>query len=320
MSGSAGPADRAGTDLTELLTHVADAFKLGGVRDWSVLTTGYEDCNVKVTTSDTRLVVKVVAADRAADLAGRTTDLITRAQAAGVHHPRLHHDRRGELVHHHRGHQMMVMDFVPGHTLYDLDRAPNHAELTRILEQVVRIHAIDAHPAFVFDPWAITNLVPLTAQLRGVLDTEQRRLVTRAVEETAGVDRDALPATLIHADLTKGNVLLTEQGTVTMLDFAVANRFPRVQELAVIAANLTHGSTDPLPARVESIATLYSSAAPVPLSTAEMAALRAFTHAAAAMELLGALAQWHCHRNHNPETAYLIELGLAGLRDYGAVS
>ena len=100
-----------------------------------------------------------------------------------------------------------------------------------------------------------------------------------------------------------------------MLDFAVANRVPRVQELAVIAANLTHGSPDPLPARIEDIAGLYSGIAPLPLSGPERDALRAFGLAAAAMELLGALAERQAG-NDSPETGYLISLGTAGLRDY----
>lgn len=215
---------------------------------------------------------------------------------------------------------MLVMDFVPGHTLYDLDRAPTGGELAGIVEQAARIHSVDAHPPFVFDPWAITNLAALAKQVRGVLDTEQRHLVGRALDENAGIERGVLPGALIHADLTKGNVLLAEDGAVTVLDFAVTNRFPRVQELAVVAANLTHGAADPLPVRVETIAELYSAAVPVPLTTSERVALRAFARAAAAMELLGALAEWHHHGNHGPETQYLIGLGLAGLRDYAGFS
>ena len=142
-----------------------------------------------------------------------------------------------------------------------------------------------------------------------------RRIVDRAISETAPIDRQALPGALIHADLTKGNVLIGPDGEVTVLDFGVANRFPRVQELAVIAANLTHGAPDPLPARIEAIAAMYSAAAPVPLTGAEHDALRAFGLAAAAMELLGALSEWQSG-NHRPETAYLIGLGTAGLRDY----
>jgi hypothetical protein len=45
-----------------------------------------------------------------------------------------------------------------------------------------------------------------------------------------------------------------------------------------------------------------------------------FARAAAAMELLGALAEWHLHGHPTADTEYLIELGLAGLRDYALVS
>jgi Ser/Thr protein kinase RdoA (MazF antagonist) len=306
--------------LSVLLAHVADNYALGDVRCWSVLTTGYEDCNIDLTTSDLRVVVKVFARDRAPGIAVRTAELITAAQAAGVRHPRLHRDRAGDVVHTHAGHQVLVMDFVPGRTLYDLPRGPDAGELAAIVEQAVRIHTVDAHPPFVFDPWAITNLVPLAGQLQHVLDVEQRGNIAAVLEQTAAVDRALLPVTLIHADLTKGNVLLSEDGMVTVLDFAVANRFPRVQELAVIAANLTHGGPDPLPVRTETIGELYSAAAPVPLAAAERAALRVFARAAAAMELLGAMAEWYLHGNRTAETEYLIELGLAGLRDYANLS
>lgn len=316
---TAGPAARIDTDLPALLRHITRAFRLGDLTAWSVLTTGYEDCNIKATTTRATAVVKIFAAGRAADAAARTVDLIRRARAAGVHHPPLHRDRAGELVHHHSGHQIVVMDFVPGATLYDLRRAPNQRELADVIDQAVRIHAIDAAPAPVFDPWAITNLEPLAAQTHALLDTDQRHLVAHAVAHAAGIDRNTLPAALIHADLTKGNVLVTDHAGVAVLDFAVANRLPRVQELAVIAANLTHSAPDPLPVRVDTIAELYSFAAPIPLTPAELTALRAFAHAAAAMEMLGALAEWH-NGNHSRETSYLIGLGLAGLRDYAALS
>jgi len=314
------PSARIRIDLLEVLLHVTDALGLGELREWSVLTTGYEDCNIAVRTEQTKVVVKIFATDRTAGIAARTADLIIGAQATGVRHPRLHLNAHGQPVHIHRGHQVLVMDFVAGHTLYDLDRAPSHAELTEIISQTLRIHAVDAAPPFMFDSWAITNLLPMADRTRDVLDAEQRKLVDGAIDHVCDIQRDTLPTVLIHGDMTKGNLLLADDGHVTVLDFAVANRLPRVQELAVIAANLTHGSPDELPIRTETIAELYSRAASTPLSSHERTALRAFTRAAAAMELLGALAEWHLCGNRGPETAYLIELGLAGLRACGPVS
>src|SRR6202044_2786243 len=99
------------------------------------------------------------------------------------------------------------------------------------------------------------------------------------------LDFAALPHTLIHADPPVGNVRLGPDGQITVLDFALANRWPRLQELAVIAASLLHGSPDALPVRMRRVARLYEAAGPPPLTTAEEAALPAFGRAAAAMEL-----------------------------------
>jgi Ser/Thr protein kinase RdoA (MazF antagonist) len=313
---SAGPAGRVSTSLPDLVDHVAAEYRLGRVDDWSVLATGYEDCNIDLRAQRARVVVKVFAAGRPAGIAERTAGIIAAVTAAGVRHPRLHADAAGSDVHAFDGHRLLVMDFAPGQTFYDLGRPPDEAELAAVVEQAARIHGTDARPEPVFDSGAIANLVPLAGQVGDLLDPEQRRLVDRAIAELARVDFASLPTTLIHADLTGGNVLLGPDGAITVLDFALANRWPRLQELAVIAASLLHGSPDALPTRMDTVARLYSAAGPQPLTAAEEAAVPAFGRAAAAMELLGGLNQWR-QGNRGQETDSLIDIGTTGLRHYG---
>jgi Ser/Thr protein kinase RdoA (MazF antagonist) len=309
------PESRIRTSLPGLVDHVAREYGIGPDHQWSVLATGYEDCNVKLTAATFSVVVKVFAADRPGWIAERTADLIVRARAAGVRHPRLHADSAGRLVHPYDGHRLLVMDLVPGRTFYDLGRPPGETELAAVVEQAARIHSVDAHPEPVFDSWAIANLAPLARKVAGLLSAEQSRLVSRVVAEMGDIDWLALPEALIHADLTAGTVLLGADGSVHVLDFALANRWPRLQEIAVIAASLLHGSPEPLPSRMSAVASLYSARATAPLTDAERAALDVFGRAAAAMELLGGLNQRQ-EGNWGAETDSLIEIGTAGLREY----
>jgi Ser/Thr protein kinase RdoA (MazF antagonist) len=315
LSTSPGPTGRVATGVPGLIEHVAAQYALGEVSGWSVLQTGYEDCNLDLRAQRARVVVKVFATGRPASVPARTAGVIARVRAAGVRHPALRRDASGEHVHEYDGHHLIVMDFAPGRSFYEMGRPPSDAELGKVLEQAALIHGTDARPEPVFDSWAIDNLVPLARQVGDLLDAEQRRLVSGCLDELAQLRWQALPEAFIHADLTAGNLLVGPDGELTVLDFALANRWPRLQELAVIAASLMHGAPGSLRERMEHVAARYSQVAQAPLSPRELSSLGAFGRAAAAMELLGGLNQWQLG-NRGPETDSLIVIGTAGLRDY----
>jgi Ser/Thr protein kinase RdoA (MazF antagonist) len=96
-------------------------------------------------------------------------------------------------------------------------------------------------------------------------------------------------------------------GGVAVLDFAVANRYPRIHDLAMVAVNLMHGDPAPLPCRIDLLASLYGRR--VPLTPEERRALPVYVFAAAAMELLGAAREWSLKGNRSAETRYLMDLG-----------
>src|ERR1700722_6487548 len=172
---AAGPAGRVSTSLPELVEHVAAEYRLGPAGDWSVLATGYEDCNIDLRAGQTRVGIKVFAAGRPAGIAPRTAGIIAAVTAAGVRHPRLHADAAGSDVHTYDRHRLLVMDFAPGQTFYDLGRPPDEAELAKVVAQAALIHGTQARPEPVFDSWAIANLIPLAGKGDDLLDREQSR-------------------------------------------------------------------------------------------------------------------------------------------------
>jgi Ser/Thr protein kinase RdoA (MazF antagonist) len=128
LDASAGPASRVQTSLPGLVAHVAVEYRLGAVADWSVLETGYEDCNLDVRAERGRMVVKVFAAGRPASVPARTAAIIVAARAVGVRHPRLYRDASGSYVHQFDGHWLIVMDHAPGQTYYEMGRPPAEAD------------------------------------------------------------------------------------------------------------------------------------------------------------------------------------------------
>lgn len=293
-------------DLRALLARVTDEFRLGQVDTYAVINVGYEDCNVLVHADRGDFVVKVFGPSRRI-IALRTAGLVCAAVEAGVAHPRLCRPRDGGVVYTDvSGNAAIVMDYLEAPSFFVLGRPPTRAELAAVVDQAARLHRLGLNPPPVHDPWAITNLPVLARRLDTMIADEDRTAVHRAVEAFERVDRASLPRALIHGDLTQGNVLRTAPDGVVLIDFALVNRAPRVQELAVVAANLMHGDPLGLPARVGVLAREYEKHAP--LTSVEIDALPAYTLAAAAMELLGAL-NARLAGADTDETTYLIELG-----------
>lgn len=298
------PPPPAGAD-DDLVEDLARRCRLGAARSWSIITTGYEDTNLDLDTTTGRYVIKLFGPDPTRTrIATRTTELILRARIRGVRHPRLIPATDGTLLHPTRAGTALVMERAAAQDFYTLGREPHRHEIASLLHQAALLHTLDVHPEPVFDPWAIPNLDTLADHLDPLLDPHQRDLVHTARAAMADTDHTDLPRMLIHGDLTKGNVLADPTGSITLIDFSCADRHPRVQELAVIAANLTHGDPTPILDRAEQIAELYPTSRGIPpLTPAEHTALPAYTCAAAAMEFLGATRELDLADRRDADTA-----------------
>ncbi|MDW5328869.1 phosphotransferase [Plantactinospora sp. KLBMP9567] len=298
--------------LPDLVSWAAARCDLGPVYRHRVCTVGYDDCNLLVETGTGRYVFKIFTIHRPEPLTTRYVEVIRTALAAGVRHPRLH-PTAGEalLCHPPSGNRLIVMDHLDGGTFLDRDGHPNAGQLADLMAQVSRIHRIQRDFAPVPDWWAVHEIGALAREMLPLLPADDRVQVERAVASFDEVDRAVLPHALVHGDLTKANVLPTSPHQVAILDFAVANRYPRVHELAMVAVNLMHGDPRPLRERVDTLLGMYPAA---PLTPAEHHALPRYVHATAAMELLGAAREWVLKGNRSDETRYLIGLGRAGLR------
>lgn len=298
--------------LTQVIDHACRHLDLGQVRHWSTYTTGYEDTTLALDTTQGRYVLKAFTVERAF-LARRTAAVIGAAQRAGVAHPHLYATTDGATAHTcPLGIPYLVMDRVHGRDFYTLGRPPSPSELTRLIAHVARLHTVQLTLPPVRDPWAIPHLASAARQVDRFLDEEDRVLVRAALAAMAEVDTAALPRALIHGDLTQGNVLVNGAGQVVLIDYATASRHPRIQELAVAAANLTAADPLPLPERLAALAVTYTDHHR--LSTDEHRALPAYGMAAAAMEYLGALRTQHLDQTHDAENAYVLHLGQVGLR------
>lgn len=303
-------------DSFQLITDFTDMVDLGPVQDSEVLTVGFEDCNVKVKTDAGQFVVKAFGKFRDDEGIDRYVGVMKAAIAGGVHHPALHEANSDVLLRHPSGVKAVMMDFIDGHTYFDTKTVPTDEELTLVTAEAVKIHALDINPTQVEDSWAIPNIhgmFDLTAQF---LDEEGKQLAGRAIARYNAIDQAQLTKCFVHGDIISTNTLLSNDGKVWILDFAVSNTYPKIQELAVMATSLLADNENfvPLRERVKRVQKAYLAAGGT-LTDYEQQVLFDYAIAGAAMEYMGGHKAKFIDKEDPEESDHWIELGKKALQE-----
>ncbi len=309
------PVDRLdySGDLTPIIERICDAYGVGRLTASSIVEVGYEDCNVVIETDQAKYVAKMFAKTRTPEDITRYTATMEKVIQAGVNHPELLTTDTGETTYSDSGITLVLMRFVQGESFLELDRSPSDEERNAVLQQAAKINAIDYEPPYLFDSWAIPNIHAMFEKVKQYIQPGDLPLVERAINGYDAIPVGELPHCFVHGDFTKANVIKGPDGKIYILDFSVANRYPRIQELAVIVANLLHDNGEVnLGQKCEQVADEYNEFNPI--TNQERKHLPAYALAGVAMEFMGAHQEKFMNGNDTEETDYWLSLGRNGLR------
>ncbi len=304
-------------EIGVVVNHLATAYEIDPPTNFSVIGIGYEDCNLVIETPSGKYVAKIFSKDRNPETIVRYSTIMEKAIEAGVNHPPLIKTADGGVVYSDRqanGISMVLMKFVDGQTFLELDRAPDTDEQREVVEQAAKVNRIDYQPPYLFDSWAIPNIKDMFEKTKQFIQPADIKLIEQAMDQYAAIPAESLPHAFVHGDFTKANVMKGKDGKIYILDFSVANYYPRIQELAVIAANLLHdeSNSQSLRERTERVMEIYDKLNP--LSDDEKKYLYAYALAGVAMEFMGGHQEKFIKGNATEETEYWLNLGRNGLR------
>lgn len=302
-------------ELDPVIDRLCAAYGIGQPDKFSIVEVGYEDCNVVIETAKGKYVAKMFSKTRKPEEVERYTSIMRKVAEAGVNYPELMHTDKREIIHNDReanGISMVLTRFVEGKTFFELDRAPDRHELNLVAEQAAKVNRIDYRPPYLFDSWAIPNIVTMFERVRQFVNPDDIGLVKEVISRFNKIPINVLPHCFVHGDFTKANVIKTADGKVYILDFSVSNWYPRIQELAVIAANLCYDGETALQQRSDAVVQEYVKFSK--LTPEERKHLYSYTLAGVAMEFMGSHQERFINGNDTKETEYWFNLGREGLR------
>lgn len=300
------PSDRINYsgDLNLLIDEVCQAYQLGKLLDYKPIETGYEDFNVKISTSNGLFLAKMLSSERTPKEIERYANIISKVAEAGINHPKSLPSPQQGIVFSCSGVEMIVSEFIEGKTFFELGRSPNDTERQAIIKQAAKINSLDYKPPFYDDSWSVTNIRKMYAKVRPFLNSGDQSMLEKALERYDSIPVD-LPRVFVHGDIITTNVVKGDDGEIYILDFSVANWYPRIQELAVIASSLLSGQS--LRQRCQLIVDDYDKI--VSLQPIEKQNFYDYALAAVAMELIGAYHAKQFEDNNSSENDYWLNLG-----------
>ena len=304
-------------DIKPVLEDASSSYDLGEYIAHEIFTFGYEDFNARLTTSKGDFFVKIFSNRRSLDDCKRYVSILEQVLKAGVRHPNLFKVKNGHLyltkitgV----DLRLCVMEYIDSGNLFETKGKLNKAEMRDIIQQATRINAIKTKYSFIYDSWAITNFLKEFKEVQKFLDKEDLELITPLLKEFENIPIKNLPHCFVHGDIIKTNVIKSKRGELFIVDFSVANYYPRIIELAILLCNLffDEDNLESFPEYYKLSLSEYQKS--LKLTLEEIERLPLFLKIAHAMHIIPATKEKVLNNNTSEENMYWLNLGKIGLR------
>lgn len=304
-------------DIQIILLKICADYGLGKYASHVIISVGYEDLNIVLLTDKGKYFVKIFNKERDEEKCRRYVEIVTKILEAGIQHPKLFQSSQGYLYSFKIDSiivRLCVMEYVDGKSLYDLRAKVTKEEARFLIGQAALIHQIDFQPTFVYDVWAIVNILKEYEKKKQYIIPRDQDLVKNVIGNFSALDINVLPHRLVHGDMITPNIIKDRLGKLYIVDFSVANYYPRIQELAVLLCNIFFDEVNPGNFLQSYNFLLSEYQKHIPLTLEEISAMPVYTNASFAMHIIGASYEKFAKMNNTVENDYWLELGRIGLR------
>lgn len=297
-------------NFQQLISVVVENYKLGVLKKAKIIEIGYEDLNVIIITSLGKYVVKVFNKNKSLREIRSNIESILLSQEKNIRHPFIYLFNDSHIFNYNDQLNLIIMDYVFGKNFYNLGRLPNLFELKTIARNLAQLHQITYKPYSPYNPWLLINLEREIETLPKESKLRTNKIIRDLIKKWQTIILKNLPHSLIHGDLVKANVMLSER-SIFFIDYSRSNYLPRIIDLAIVFSDLLfiENSRDFIKTYHLFLDEYQKNSS---LSPYEIEVLPLFIRVTHAMYLIGATKEKN-KGNKSVENQYWYELGYNGM-------
>lgn len=304
-------------DLKDISLEICKDYNLGEFKSNKLVLMGYEDFNFILETSNGKYMVKIFAKFRDLEDCKRYIKVMEKAIEKGISIPKLLKSNKNHLYTlevNNTKLRLCVLEFIDGKTLFELKERLSSDEIKFLAYQASLINTINLKPRVVYDEWAITNFNKEFKKKKTALSKEDLEIIEPLIDKFNKLQIEKLPHCLVHGDIIVTNIMKDINDKLWIIDFAVSNYYPRIQELAIMACNLLFDENNKANNEKNLEMALKEYQKIIPLTKSELEILPIYIKFAHAMHLLSANYEKVHENNSSEENEYWLNQGKAGLK------
>ncbi len=302
--------------IEDISKKVCEDFSLGKFKSNKLIAIGYEEFNFILETSKGKYVVKIFANFRDEKDCRRIVDINLKATKKGISVPELIKSKQGYFYSSKIGDtkiRLCTLEYIDGESLYNSKHKASADDIKSLARQASLINSLKIKPNFVYDQWAIPNFAKEFEKKSKYLQKSDLKKIKPLVEDFKKLDIKTLPHCFVHGDIISPNVLKDKNKKIWIIDFAVANYYPRIQELAVLACDIFFDKSDKNKSEENLKLALEEYQKNIKLTEKELKILPLYVEFAHAMHVLSANYQKVAEKNNSKENEYFLRIGRVGL-------
>jgi Ser/Thr protein kinase RdoA (MazF antagonist) len=284
-----------------------------------IIQVGDEDLNFELKIGKEKYFVKIFAKLRKDDECKTAVEAINRAVKIGVSTPKVIEVNNAQIHEIHlKGHRLRIilMEFIDGKMLQDVRGEIKPSEVKFLAKQAALMAKISPLHQIAYDWWAPINFLREYRKTRRYLDKETVRALNPLVWEYKRINPKLLPKCFVHGDLKKTNLIKDKKGKIWIVDFMVSNNYPRIQEIAVVAANVLFVETNPSQTIKNTHLFLKEYLKFEHLTRQELGAVWVYINIANAMNIIGPTVAKYKYKVSTPDNESCLKRGKEWLEYY----
>lgn len=223
-------------DLPRISKAICNEYNIGNYISHKVIEIGYEDFNFTLDTSEGKYFIKILNKDREDSQCERLIKILEKNNENNVSVPKIFRVNDSSIYNlkiDDVSLRIIVMEYIDGTNMYQLNRYLTLQELSGVAEQIAKINSINYDVEEYYDEWTITNFESEYNKKMKHLEGEDKELVGEALKQFYTIDFEKLKKCYTHADVIIANLILDKLGKIWIIDFSVLNYLPRLIELGV---------------------------------------------------------------------------------------